>query len=98
MKKEDFVPVVDIYKHYNAEPEFINSLKEYELIEITIIEETEFIHYEQLQRLEKLVHLHYDLDINLEGIDVINHLLERIEAMQGEMIALRNKLRMFEDL
>jgi len=37
MKKENLVPVVDIYKLYNAEPEFINSLKEYELIDITTI-------------------------------------------------------------
>lgn len=98
MKKENLVPVVDIYKHYHAEPEFINSLKEYELIEITTIEETDFIHYEQLQRLEKLVHLHYDLEINLQGIDVINHLLQRIESIQSEMVALKNKLRMFEDV
>ena len=97
MKKENLVPVVDIYRHYNAEPEFINSLKEYELIEIILIGETEFIHHEQLQRLEKLVRLHYDLEINLEGIDVINHLLQRFEFMQSEMIALKNKLRMFVD-
>ena len=97
MKKENLVPVVDIYRYYKAEPEFINSLKEYELIEITTIEETEFIHFEQLQRLEKLVHLHYDLEINLEGIDVINHLLQRIESMQNEMVALKNQLQMFKE-
>ena len=98
MKKENLVPVVEIYKYYNAEPEFISSLKEYELIEITTIEETEFIHHEQLKRLEKLMHLHYDLDINLEGIDVINRLLQQIESMQSEMIALKNKLLMFKDV
>jgi hypothetical protein len=98
MKKENLVPVVDIYKHYHAKPEFINSLKEFELIEITTIEEKEFIHYEELLSLERLVRLHYDLDINLEGIDVINHLLQRIESMQSEMVALKNKLRMLEDV
>ena len=98
MEKENLVPVDDICRHYHVEVPFINSLQEYELIEITNIEETAFIHPEQLQRLEKLVRLHYDLDVNLEGLDVINHLLQRIETMQHEMRALKNRLGMFEDV
>ena len=98
MEKENLVPVVDVCRHYNVEVTFINSLQEYELIEITTVEETSFIHHEQLQRLEKLVRLHYDLDVNLEGLDVINHLLQRIDTMQHEMLALKNRLGGFEDL
>jgi len=97
MEKEELVPVIEVCRHYNVEVAFINSLQEYELIEITTIEEVAFIHPEQLQRFEKLVRLHYDLDVNLEGLDVINHLLQRIEVMQHEMLALKNRLRRFED-
>jgi len=97
MEQEKLVPVIEVCRHYNVEVAFINSLQEYELIEITTIEETEFIHPEQLQQLEKLVRLHYDLDVNLQGLDVINHLLQRMEAMQSEMIELRNRLGRFED-
>ncbi len=92
MKKETLVPVDDICKYYRTEHSFIISLKEYELIEIITIEGASFIHAEQLQQLEKLVRLHYDLDVNLEGIEVINHLLHRIETMQHEMRMLKNKL------
>ncbi|HYV93959.1 MAG TPA: chaperone modulator CbpM [Chitinophagales bacterium] len=98
MEKEKLVPVMDVCRHYNVEVTFINSLQEYELIEIINIEETPFIHHEQLQRLEKLVRLHYDLEVNLEGLDVINHLLQRIDTMHQEMIALRNKLGRFEEI
>jgi hypothetical protein len=45
-----------------------------------------------MHKLEKFVRLHYDLDINLEGIETINYLLERIEEMQKEIVNLRNKL------
>jgi hypothetical protein len=44
-----------------------------------------------MQKLEKFVRLHYDLDINLEGIETINYLLEKIEKMQKEILELRNK-------
>jgi hypothetical protein len=38
------------------------------------------------------VRLHYDLDINIEGIETINHLLEKIEEMQREIAHLKNKI------
>lgn len=97
MENENLVSVSEFCKHYQVEISFINSLQEYELLELTVIEETPFIHHEQLQRLEKLIRLHYDLDVNLEGLDVIHHLLQRIESMQNEMITLRNKLGSFEE-
>jgi hypothetical protein len=38
------------------------------------------------------MHLHQDLDINLEGIDAISHLLKRMHDMQRELNMLKNKL------
>jgi hypothetical protein len=43
------------------------------------------------------VRLHYDLDINLEGIEAITYLLNRVKNMQAEIIALKNRLRLYED-
>jgi hypothetical protein len=36
--------------------------------------------------------MHYDLEINIEGIETIHYLLEKIEEMQKEIVNLRNKL------
>jgi hypothetical protein len=66
------------------------------LIEITTIKESDFIETDKLQQLEKFVRLYYDLDINLEGIETISYLLQRIGSMQDEIRALRNKLRLYE--
>lgn len=77
---------------YNVELTFINSLHDYGLIEIITIEETQYVHNEHLRDLEKLIRLHYDLEINMEGIDVISHLLKRVDEMQGELNRLRNAL------
>jgi hypothetical protein len=41
--------------------------------------------------------MHYDLDINMEGIDVISHLLKRIHNLQDELRITQNKLRLYEN-
>jgi hypothetical protein len=50
-----------------------------------------------LQKLEKMVRLHHDLDINIAGIEAIAHLLERLEYLQDEMRTLKNRLRLYEE-
>ena len=44
-------------------------------MEIITFEEEEVIPEEQVKDFEKMLRLHYDLDINLEGIDAIYNLL-----------------------
>ena len=43
-----------------------------------------------------MVRLHYDLEINMEGIDAITHLLKKLQTMQDEISVLKNKLRVYE--
>ncbi|MDO9341552.1 MAG: chaperone modulator CbpM [Bacteroidales bacterium] len=88
---------VDIFcANHNIEISFISSLQQTGLIEITTINETGFIDSNQLQQLEKIVRFYYELDINLEGIETITHLLQRVNSLQDEIIALRNRLRLYE--
>ena len=96
MKRENLIAVNDFCISHNIEISFISSLQQTGLIEISTIEETPFIEAEQLQEIEKFVRLYYDLDINLEGIETINHLLRRINSMQDEIVTLRNRLRLYE--
>ncbi|MBN9299694.1 MAG: chaperone modulator CbpM [Filimonas sp.] len=77
---------------YNIEPSFIDALEEFELIHITVQEQQKYIHPDELHDLEKYIHLHYDLNINMEGMDVINHLLHRVKEMQTELIQLRGRM------
>ena len=97
MEKDKLITISEVCNHYNIEVAFVDSLKECELIEITTIKNSSFIHHEQLRQLEKFARLHYDLGINLEGLEVINHLLQRVETMQYEMTALKNRLDRFQD-
>jgi len=55
-----------------------------------------FFDTEQLQQLEKSICLHYELNINIEDIDSLSHLLQKIEYLQDEILNLKNKLRFYE--
>lgn len=73
------------------------SLREYELVHLKIIEEEPYIHREELPKLEKMVRLNQELGINLDGLEAIDFLLERIERMQREVHYLKNKIRRLEN-
>ena len=96
MKAEDIINADEFCVHHNVDVSFIHSLQESGLIEITTIKETGFIPVSQLQQLEKWVRLYYEMDINLEGIETITHLLQKINNLQDEITRLRNNLRLYE--
>ncbi len=96
MQSENLITVHEFCINNNIEISFISSLQQNGLIETTNIKDSEFIDTGQLQQLEKIIRLYYELDINLEGIESITHLLHRIESLQDEIIILRNRLRLYE--
>ena len=96
MQIDNLIAVDEFCAKHNIEISFVSSLQRTGLIEITKIEDAGYIYVEQLQQLEKFIRFYYELKINIEGIETIAHLLERINAIQDEMIDLRNRLRLYE--
>jgi chaperone modulatory protein CbpM len=95
MEKEHLVALNDFCISHKLEFSFIESLQQYGLIETTIIEQSAFIHDSELPKLEQITRLH-GLDINLEGIEAITNLLERVEEMHLEIVQLKNKLSLHD--
>ena len=98
MQTEEMIPVNDFCIHHNIELSFIYSLKESGLIEVTSREEKIFVPISQLSHLEKLVRLYYEMDINLEGIETITYLLQRMNEMRQEILQLKNQLIFAENI
>ncbi|MCW3087706.1 MAG: hypothetical protein JWQ78_1092 [Sediminibacterium sp.] len=92
----EFIPIDLLCNQHGIEISFLRSLREYGLVEITTVNEAECIEINSLSQAEKMVRLHGDLGVNLEGIDVITHLLQRITGMQHELMQLRNRLSFYE--
>ena len=98
MDKEEMIAADLFCASHNIETSFLHSLSNAGLLEVTTIENTVFISQDQLPDLEKLVRWHYDMDINLEGLETISHLLHRIKGMQQEMQNLKNRLGLYEKI
>ena len=94
--EDKHIPVTLLCTHYNIEVSFITSLTEYGLLEIITLEDTQYVDKDKIRELEKLIQLHYDLDINMEGIDAISHLLQRINTLQKELNAAKSKLGLYD--
>jgi len=96
MNIENLIPLQTICTHYQVEIPFINSLGEIGLIEINTIEEVHYIHQDQIRDIEKMIRIHHELDVNIEGIDVVFNLLQRINDLQEELKQARNRLKIYE--
>ena len=97
MEATDMIVLDEFCTSHRVEVSFIRSLEEYGLIETIIVNDTLCIPGNELSRLEQIIRLHQQLNINPEGIDAISILLKRIENMQNEIIQLRNKLNFYEE-
>jgi hypothetical protein len=96
METEMLIALDEFCTVHDIEFSFVYSLQQSGLIEIIKIRDENFIEADHLHQLEKFVRLYYDLDINLQGIETINYLLDRISSMQDEINKLTNKLRVYE--
>jgi len=98
MKTTDLISIHSICTHYNIPISFMNSLSEFELIEVVETENSLFIYKTQIKDVEKIIRMHYELDINMEGIDVIYNLLKQVESLKSDINHLNNRLKFHENL
>ncbi len=96
MATKNIISVDQFCQHYGIDVSFINSLIDHGLTEITIVENSPYIPVKQIKDIERMMRMHYDLDINMEGIEAISHLLNRMDNLQKELNRFRNKLTFYE--
>jgi hypothetical protein len=96
MGEGQLISISEFCSIHEVEISFIDSLEQSGLISLIKVDDTDFIDSEQLMQLEKFVMLYYELEINIEGIETIDHLLRRIKTMQDELLNLSNRLKFYE--
>jgi hypothetical protein len=97
MSLEQYIPLKTLCTHYKVEMSFFNHLDDFGFITIKTIERAYYVHKDETSAIEKIIRMHQELDINFEGIDTILNLLEKIEALQTELIQTKNRLNLYED-
>ncbi|OZV66909.1 chaperone modulator CbpM [Winogradskyella aurantia] len=97
MTNDYLIPLPDLCTQYEMEMSFFINLEEYGLIEFISVEETYFIHKDHIVNLEKILRLHQELNLNLEGIDTVFNLLHKIDILKTELNDVKNRLRRYEN-
>ncbi|MEE1944727.1 chaperone modulator CbpM [Pedobacter sp. KR3-3] len=75
--------------HYEVEADFIYALNDHGLLSLVKSKKGYEIYFEHLGDFERFVHLHYELEINMEGLEAITHLLDRVKLLQQEIKQLK---------
>ena len=63
---------------------------------MTIREGAAFLPSSGLREVEQFVRLHYEMDINIEGIEAISHLLLQLDEMEQRIAGLQNRIRFYQ--
>lgn len=92
METTNLVLIEHFCSNCDVDFSFINSLNDCGLIEIIVVNDKKYISNQQLKKVEQAVHFYYELNINIEGIDVIHNLLNQITDLQEELRITKNKL------
>ncbi|HLW30278.1 MAG TPA: chaperone modulator CbpM [Brumimicrobium sp.] len=96
MGRKDLILIKTLCVHYKVEISFFKELDNIGLIEIEFLDNDEFIHEEKIGDLEKMIRIHQELNVNIEGIDVVFNLLQKEIQLREEMQELRNRLKFYE--
>ncbi len=97
MNKEKLIPIEQLSIHYEIEMSLFYELQDFDIIEILSVEDSNFIHEDKVSVIEKVVRMQKDLNINLEGVDAVLNLLDKINDLQTELNVVKNRLRLYED-
>jgi chaperone modulatory protein CbpM len=96
MEKENLISITEFCRYHHVDPDFIQLLEQNGLVETTIVRQTVYVQTDDLGQLEKFVRLHQELNIPPENLDIVSHLLNRMENLQHEISQLKNRLGFYE--
>jgi chaperone modulatory protein CbpM len=81
---------------YRVDIALVRAIGEFGLVDINEEGEQVLVPIDGLAELERVLRLHTDLGINLEGIAAIETLLQRVQGLEEELRFLRSRLKVYE--
>lgn len=97
MNLDNLISINTLCTQYNIEISFFSNLNEFDLIEIITIEQVQYIQVDKINDLEKIIRIHNELGINMEGIDVVFNMLTKIHQLENELNSVKNRLGLYEN-
>ena len=97
MDTEKYIPVLHLCDLYQIEISFFKELNEEGLIELVSRQNSMYVHEDKLYKVERIIRIYRELNVNIEGIDVVLNLLEKVDKLQNEVNSMQSRLRLYED-
>ena len=97
MDTEKYIPVLHLCDLYQIEISFFKELNEEGLIELVSRQNSMYVLEEKLYKVERIIRIHRELNVNIQGIDVVLNLLEKVDTLQNKMYSMQSRLRLYED-
>ena len=92
----EFITIKEYCVYHHTEASFIEALHQSGLIEIQPAEPEPVISFDQLEALERFTRWYQELELNVEGIEVVGHLLQKMDSMQQHIHDLEQRLKQYE--
>jgi hypothetical protein len=94
---ENYISVHHLCELYQAKVSFFRELNDEGLLEIVTLEDSLYLHKDTLHEVDKIIRIHRELNVNIEGVDVVLNLLNRMEQLQAELNRVQSRLRLYEE-
>ena len=96
MRTENFILVNHYCEQTRIPVDFIYSLQDYGFIEVREIEDKIYVEPHAIVEIERVSRLQNELGINLEGIDALFHMLQKVEQLESQLRYLKDRLTIYE--
>jgi uncharacterized protein (DUF1778 family) len=74
-----------------------SELHDFGIIDMLTIKDLYFIHEDEIGVVEKVIRMQRELNLNLEGVDTVFNLLDKINELQTELNNVKNRLHLYEE-
>lgn len=88
----DRISIEEIIRIYKVDYSFVDDLIDSELLHPQIDNSIRYIVHDELSDFERFINWHYDLDVNLQGIEIIHEMLKKLRHLQEENRNLTQRL------
>lgn len=91
-----FIAIRDFCQHHGVEVPFIRGFIEFGLVQVYQQENEEMLPLKDIKKLERMLRLAQDLNINLEGIDIILNMRSQLKKLHKQNRLLQEKINRLE--
>ncbi|HKJ06244.1 MAG TPA: chaperone modulator CbpM [Flavobacteriaceae bacterium] len=96
MDFDELIEIREVLTRYKVNNDFITCIEQCSIIDYVEQNNTRYIYVKHIPKVEQIIRLHNDLNVNMEGIEAISHLLDRIENLQNKLRIVEQKLKIYE--